>query len=183
MGTRTQITADDLERIAPYVGPCELVEGELVRMSPGGADHSAVTGQIFLLLQNHARQVAAGRVLTNETGIVVKRHPDTVRGADVLFISYSRLPKAVTLKGYLRQAPELVVEVLSEDDTWKRMEEKIADYHGCGVDMVWVADPRTLSVRIYPNGGEVGVRHASVEISGDPFLPGFHCTVAEMFAD
>jgi Uma2 family endonuclease len=182
MGTLTQITADDLERIAPYVGPCELVAGELVRMSPGGAEHSAVTGQIFLLLQAHARQMAAGRVLTNETGIVVKRHPDTVRGADVLFISYSRLPKDTALKGYLRHPPEIVVEVLSDDDTWKRMEEKIGDYHGCGVDMVWVADPRTLSVRIYPNGGDVTVRHASEQINGDPFLPGFRCTVSDIFA-
>ena len=125
----------------------------------------------------------AGRVLTNETGVVVKRDPDSVRGADVLFISYQRLPATEQWEGFLRQPPELVAEVLGADESWKKMEEKIAEYHAFGVDLVWVADPRMLAVRLCPRGGEPSVLHGSDELTGGNVLPGFRCKVSEFFAD
>ncbi|HLA76855.1 MAG TPA: Uma2 family endonuclease, partial [Vicinamibacteria bacterium] len=63
-------------------------------MSPGGFERSRITGRAFFLLESHNRRLNLGRVLTNEAGVVVRRHPDTVRGADVLFISFRRLPKS-----------------------------------------------------------------------------------------
>ena len=183
MVTLTQITAEDFERIAPVLGPSELVRGEIVPTSPGGVEHSSVTVRIVVLLELHNRKVRRGRVLSNEAGIVVRQRPDTVRGADVVFISYKRLPASEDWKGFLRHRPELVVEVLSRDDSWEKMEAKIADYHAFGVDMIWVADPQTVSVRRYPRGGEPSVLNPKDVISGGSFLPGFRCKVAKFFAD
>lgn len=183
MATLSLITAEDFERIAPFLGPCELVAGEIVRMSPAGVRHSMVTGRIFFALESWNQAAKLGRVMTNETGIVVRSAPDTVRGADVLFISYRRLPASEDWEGFLRHPPELVVEVFSKDDSWKKMEEKISDYHAFGVDLVCVADPQTRSVRVYPKGGEPSLLQAADELDGADLLPGFKCPVARFFAD
>jgi Uma2 family endonuclease len=43
----------------------------------------------------------------------------------------------------LTQAPLIVIEVLSPQDTWARMEERIGDYLEFGVPNVWVLEPST----------------------------------------
>jgi Uma2 family endonuclease len=43
----------------------------------------------------------------------------------------------------LTHPPLIVMEVLSPEDTWARMEERIADYLDCGIANVWVLDPIT----------------------------------------
>ena len=177
------ISVEDFERIAPRLSPCELVKGEIIPMSPGHFKHSRVTMNIAFVLEAYARRTKTGRILTNEAGMVVKKDLDTVRGGDVVFISYKRLPAARTYKGFLRIAPELVVGVLGEDDTWKDLEEKTEEYRSFGVDMVWVVDPKTLSVRLYPRRGEPYVLHEKDEISGGKILPGFSCGVSEFFVD
>lgn len=176
------ITAEDFERIAPLLGPCELVEGEIVRMCPGGVRHSAVTVNVVYLFERYNREFKLGRVLSNEAGMVVKQGPDTVRGADVLFISCKRLPGSEDWEGFLRHPPELIVEVLSADSSWKKMEEKVAEYLAFGVDLVWVADPQTLSVRVFPRGAAPFVLHTGDDIDAGEAFPGFRCRVAEFFS-
>jgi len=93
------------------------------------------------------------------------------------------LPADQEPEGFLTVAPELVVEVLGLKDSWEEMGEKVRDYHHCGVDMVWVADPYTGTVKIFPRGGTPKVVHAGAEIDGGAILPGFKAPVARFFAD
>jgi Uma2 family endonuclease len=180
--TLTPVSAVDFEHIAAVLGSCELVQGEVMVMAPGGFDHSRVTANWVILLGSWNRVALRGRVLTNEAGIVVSRDPDTVRGADALFISYERLPRDVAHRGYLTVPPELVVEVLGHDESWSHIETKIAEYHTLGVDLVWVADPHTRTVRAYPRGAEPRVLPLGETLDGGTLLPGFSCEVAELFA-
>jgi Uma2 family endonuclease len=184
MRTAALLTAKDFARIAEVLGPCELVRGEIVPMSPGGIEHSEVTGRACLLVATFNRTHRLGRVLTGEAGLVVSRHPDTVRGADVAFVSHSRLPRDVADRtGFLRVPPELVIEILSRDTSWERMEEKIADYHRFGVDLVWVLDPQTLTLRAYGRDRTPLIFKDTDTISADPLVPGFSCPVSEFFRD
>jgi Uma2 family endonuclease len=182
MATVAPITALDFERIATVLGPCELVRGEVQRMTPGGIGHSSVTLRVAFALESWNQRTRRGRVLTNEAGVVVAHDPDTVRGADALFISYERLPAAAAPSGYLTVPPELVVEVLARDESWSRVEQKVAEYHAFGVDLVWVADPQTRSVRVYPRGQESSLLPPDGELDGGALLPGFRCSLAELFA-
>jgi Uma2 family endonuclease len=122
-----------------------------------------------------------GRVLTGETGTHIQSELPRCRLADVSFLSYQRAPKGQVPSGFLRVPPELIAEVLSEDDTWTAMEEKIRDYHRTGVDMVWVADPQTRTVRVFPRGGTPSVVHDGSEIDGGAILPGFKAPIARFF--
>jgi Uma2 family endonuclease len=183
MKAATLLTAEDFARVAEVLGPCELVKGEIVAMSPGGVRHSRVTVRAVGVLDEHCRATDFGRVLTGEAGLIVARRPDTVRGADVAVVSYARLPREPVPDGYLTVPPELVVEVLSRNTAWEQMDEKVADYHAFGVDLVWVLDPQTASLRVYPRGGAVFVLHAADEASAGPVVPGLRVVVARFFED
>jgi Uma2 family endonuclease len=183
MKTVALLNAEDFARVAPVLGPCELVKGEIVRMSPGGIRHSRVTGNAFSLLDSHCRQHDLGRVLTGEAGVVVARQPDTVRGADIAFISYRRLAKGRVGDGFLHQPPEFVIEVLAKDTSWDRIEEKIGEYHAFGVDLVWVLDPQTLTLRSYPSSGPPALFRDADDVSADPAVQGFSVRVSRFFED
>lgn len=177
------LSAEDFARVAAVLGSCELVKGEIVAMSPGGVRHRRVTGNAFGLLDHHCRATGFGRALTSEAGIVVARRPDTVRGADVAVISYARLARAPLQDGFLTAPPELVIEVLSRDTSWEKMDEKVADYHAFGVDLVWVLDPQTTTLRACPRGGTPVSLHDGDEASADPHLPGFRVPLSRFFED
>jgi Uma2 family endonuclease len=180
MSTTTLIRAEDFARIADVVGPSELVRGEVVRMSPGGVRHSEVVARVGYLLEACNRRQPSGRTLGGEAGLLVSRGPDTVRGADVAFISHARLPRRQSPSGFLTVPPELVVEVVGDDRSWAELEGKVAEYHAFGVDAVWVIDPRMEAVRVYPRGGEPFTRQGEAELTASR-PAGFLCRVADLF--
>jgi Uma2 family endonuclease len=182
MRTATLLSAEDFAAVAPILGPCELVKGEIVPMSPGGLRHSRVTGNAFALIDAHCRSRNMGRALTGEAGVIVARRPDTVRGADVAYVSYQRLPDEGLGDGFLAVPPELVIEVLSKDTSWAKVEEEIADYHEFGVDLVWVLDPQTLTLRTYPRSAPSEIFQGDDLITADPHVPGFSTRTSAFFA-
>jgi Uma2 family endonuclease len=177
------MSIEDFEQAADALGPCELVRGKVIPMVPGGFFHSNASANILTLLRVHCRKVKCGRVIGNEAGVVTEDFPGTVRGADVLYISYKRRPKNHPNPGFVRQIPELTVEVLGVSDSWKKLEEKVAEYHKLGVDLVWVADPKSRSVCIYPKGGKPVLKHENETIDGGKVLPKFKCKIARFFED
>jgi Uma2 family endonuclease len=182
MPTKTLISCEEFERMAlqgklpPHA---ELIDGEIVEMAPAGGEHSFVSGQIYSILREFVHNRKLGFVLTNETGIQIRSDPPRTRGADVMFISRKRLPKGKLPKGFFQVAPELIAEVISEP--WTEMEEKVKDYHDTGVDMVWVADPKTRTVKKFPRNGKPEIVHDGSDIDGGKILPGFKVPIARFF--
>ena len=95
----------------------ELIKGKIKTMSPTGFLHGRIEVKIARILGNFMDKSQLGEVFGGEVGIYIKRNPDTIRGADVLYISHQRLQQ-VKSKSYLDAAPELVVQVLSPRDRW-----------------------------------------------------------------
>ena len=183
MPVQTLVTCEEFERLADELGPCELIDGEVRTLSPGGFRHSSTAQRIAFLLGGFVSEHKLGRVLGCEVGIHISQNPPRSRGADVVFISYKRLPLGAEPEGFLTVAPELVVEVFGLRDSWERLNEKVADYHRIGVDMVWVADPFTRTVRKFPRGGKPEIVHEGGTIDGGAILPGFSVPVVRFFED
>ena len=91
------------------------------------------------------------------------------------------MPKGERSIGFLRIAPELIVEVFGDKDSWEDMDEKIKDYHRTGVDMVWVAMPQTRTINKFPRRGEPTIVHDGSDIDGGKILPGFKAPIARFF--
>lgn len=174
------ITGEALFKLGD-IGRSELVRGKIVYMSPTGHLHGFLESNFDRVLGAFIYQHKLGRVFVGEVGIYTQRNPDTVRVADVVFISRERWSQ-VQSKSYLDVAPDLVVEILSPDDTWSAVMEKLEEYFAVGTLSVWIADPKREQIYVYHSLTEVQ-RFSSGEVLADEkVLPGFSVPVAELFA-
>lgn len=183
MIAKSRTTATEFEAQCSRLGPCELVRGEVLPLSPGGMKHSRITQNVAFLLEEWARRTGLGTVVTGEAGFIVESDPDTVRGADVAYISYGRLPRGRLPDGFGTVPPELVVEIVGKGQSWRHMVEKAGEYMKMGVDRVWVIDPRTREMHVFkPDGGPAALDEGQ-DVTDDDILPGFSCRVTDFFAE
>src|SRR5437763_12700644 len=115
--------------------------------------HGEICARTVRILGNRAEEGDLGRVLSNDTGVVTERGPDTVRGADVSFYSFARVPKGPLPDRYLDTPPDLVVEVLSPSDRWLKVLAKVAEYLDAGTTVVLVLDDQRRLAHLYRADG------------------------------
>jgi Uma2 family endonuclease len=149
-------------------------------MPPTGHPHGSVEANVAGELRAFVRQHHLGKVMVGEVGIITQRNPDTVRGADVAYVSKERLAHA-NADGYLDVAPDLVVEVVSPNDRWTDINEKVDEYLACGVRAVWIIDPRTQRITCYQPSSAVRVYGKDDALTEPVILPGFSVLVGELF--
>ncbi len=73
--------------------PEELVGGKIVGNQIHDRSHVYVCSTVGWILGSFVEEHQLGRLIGNGSGIITERNPDTVRGADVAFYSYARLPR------------------------------------------------------------------------------------------
>jgi Uma2 family endonuclease len=123
----------------------------------------------------------AGHVLSNDSGVLTERDPDTLRGAEVAYYSYQKVPKGPLAKGLLPVPPDLVFEVLSPTDRWSDVHEKVAEYLHVGVGTVCVLDPDKAIVHVYHAERGPQSLSAEEELTLPDALPDFRVAVRRFF--
>jgi Uma2 family endonuclease len=183
MATGTYLmTAEEYAALPdPYGYPTELVKGIQITMTPPGARHGRICARISYLLQRYLEDHDMGQVMTNDSGVVTERDPDTVRGADIAFYSYERVPKGPLPSGVLAVAPDLVFEVLSPSDRWSDVQVKVAEYLDAGVRAVCVVDDDTRSIHVFRPDQPMRVFKAAEEFYLPEVLSEFRVTVGRFF--
>lgn len=164
------------------IGPCELVEGRIVPMSPTGDEHGGIESNIGAELRAFARAHKLGKVRVGEVGIFTRRNPDSIRAADVFYISNERYARKES-DSFLDVAPELVVEILSPGDSWSSVAQKLREYFAIGVAQMWVVDPESRSVHVYRSPTDAREFTVGDTLSSEDVLPGFSVKVATLFED
>jgi Uma2 family endonuclease len=178
------MTFDEFTRLSRDGRMRELVCGRVIEMNPPGSLHGIVVIRIASLLDAYVRSHGLGRVLGGDSGVVTRTNPDSLRGADVAYLSYSKAPKgSLGGKTYFSVAPELVFEVLSPFDRWSDVLEKIAEYLHAGVLAVCVANPDERTLQIFTSTSPVQTLTEADEFTVADILPGFRCGVADFFAN
>jgi Uma2 family endonuclease len=162
------------------IGRCELMYGEIVMMSPAGAEHGVVALRFGSYLARFVEEHELGVVFAAETGFVLERDPDVVRAPDASFVRKDRIKGKLTRK-YFDGAPDLAIEVNSPGDSRKEVTDKVNMWLVRGSSVVWVADPPTMTVTIHRVGKKPGKLTASDEIRHEPLLPGFILPLAKVF--
>jgi Uma2 family endonuclease len=175
------LTGEQLAEMAD-LGPCELVDGRIVPMPPPGPLHATLESEVDWWLRSWAKQTRRGQVLVGEAGIFIRRNPDTVRGADVAYISNQRWARRGD-SAYLEVAPELVVEIVSPNDRWVDIMDKLADYFEAGVERAWLVDPYKKKVFVYSGVTDVRIFQPGDNLTDDEILPGFSLPLDDLFAE
>lgn len=158
----------------------ELERGKVVEMSRPGERHGVVCHNVNYLLGAYLRQRRKGRVCANDTGLVLERDPDTVRGPDVFLYDQSRPYEQLTSK-YSEEVPQLAVEVLSPNDNWGKVLRRVAEFLQRGVAVIWVIDPENRTATVLLPGQLPQVLEENDEITGAPPFPDLRCRVADLF--
>jgi Uma2 family endonuclease len=174
-------TADELLAMPDDGYRYELIEGELIRMSPAGAEHGMVAMNISGPLFAHVASRKLGKVYAAETGFILQSGPDTVRAPDVAFVRIDRVEKAGPVKGYWSGAPDFAVEVLSPDDSRRKTDAKAKQWLAAGASLVWIVDPKRRTVTVYRSLSEIFEVTESETLDGYEIVPGFRLAVSEIF--
>jgi Uma2 family endonuclease len=143
------LTAEEYGRLPDDGRKTELVRGEVVEVNMPYPRHGEICSKINRIVGNFADEHRLGRTVTNDSGVITERDPDTVRGADVAFYSFARVTPGPLAWDYLPVPPEVVFEVRSPTDRWPRILAKVAEYLDAGVGVVRVVDQPTESVYVY----------------------------------
>ncbi len=182
MSTRTEATIEDLYHVDED-GKAEIVDGELVLMSPTGDLPGSASVEILVSLRDYARQTKLGRAYGDNVGFIVNLPNRRSISPDAAFYIGPR-----TGGKFLDGAPIFAVEVRSEGDYGGKAEEKMArkraDYFAAGTLVVWDVDVlRDQVVRRYKSDDPETARvfHCGEIADAEPALPGWTMPVDDLF--
>lgn len=179
---RARMTAEELFILPDDGYRYELAGGALVRMTPTGAEHGAVTARLGQILTEHVVARRAGVCCGAETGFILRRGPDVVRAPDAAFVARERIPKTGVPRSYWPFAPDLAVEVVSPSDRLGDVRAKVGEYLAAGTRLVWLVEPAARVVHVHRPRGEVQVIGVGGVLTGEDVLPEFRCAVRQLFS-
>src|SRR5262245_2372895 len=133
MAVRTKATIEDLYNIS---GKAELVNGEILLMSPTGDAPGYAADEIFVSLREYVKQVKVGRAVADNKGFRVNLpHRESFSPDAAYYIG-----KPAGMK-FFEGAPVFAVKVRNENDyspkAKRAMTTKRADYFAAGTIVVW----------------------------------------------
>jgi Uma2 family endonuclease len=158
----------------------ELDHGAVVEMPTPGELHGVLCSMLAHLLWSYVFRRGAGYVCGNDTGLLVQRDPDTVRGPDVMVFDEPKRLESLSKK-YAVGVPKLVVEVLSPSDNQGKVNRRIGQYLRRGVPLVWLVDPEPRIITVYRPEKEMYTRDETDELTGEDVLPELRVRVADVF--
>ena len=172
-------TAEDLLRFREPGKTAELVRGVLIVREPPGTGHGVHAARLLYRVMEFVKRHGLGEVIAQDTGFKIARDPDTVRAPDVAFVARDRLGQIPDV-GYAELAPDWVGEILSPGDRPGEVLEKVGQWLGAGVRLVWVLDPARGEARVYRADGTVAIAGADAELDGEDVFPGFRCPLRDI---
>lgn len=158
----------------------ELFQGSVVAEPRPSLDHGRVAGRLAATLGEWIYDHHLGELVL-ESGFVLHRAPDTVRGPDVAFVSRGRLAEHRGAGPFFEGAPDLTVEVLSPWNSRREMDEKATEYLEAGARLVWIVDPARRRVTIHRPEREPHHLGPGDCVDGGDVLPGFVLPVEGVF--
>ena len=179
MSQGSAATLDDLHR---QTGKAELVNGELVRMSPSGGLPGYAAAQIVISLSAYARRTKTGHAIPDNVGFVVDLPHRRSFSPDAAFHV-----GALTMD-FVEGAPRFAAEVRSKQDygvaAERALAAKRADYFAAGTCVVWDVDLLGEAVvRVYrahePDRPTTYGRGVIAE--AEPAVPGWSMPVDDLF--
>jgi len=180
--TKTLMTAEEFAKLPDNGMRRELVRGDVIEMTPAGAEHSAIGANAVGMLRQFARETRTGTAFGADCGYILAEDPDVVRCPDASFVSKERLPEGGLPKGFFPGPPDLAVEVVSPTDQAADVQEKVNDYLKAGTSLVWVVYPKLRQVQVHRSLAEAFTVEEGGKLSGDPVLSELSIPVAEIFA-
>lgn len=158
----------------------EFVDGKEEIQDMSGAKAagiaSRILGEIFIYLKTNK----IGRIYGADTMFTIG---EDGRMPDVAFVSNESIPKDGEPSTKFEFAPDLAIEVISPNDVYDKIFNKLNDYFAAGVKQVWLVEPRFERVRIYESPEKSITLLKTDELTCEEILPNFKLNLTEIFID
>jgi Uma2 family endonuclease len=158
----------------------ELIHGQLVERETG-QKADTVSANVCSVLGRYAQQTLKGLVNGPQCGYQIFPDPETVRVPSASYTWLERLPNGRIEDGHATVRPDLVAEVLFPRSNPEFVREKLRDFLAVGVPWAWMVDPDERTVVTFGPDGTEKRYELGDSLDGGDLLPGFHCTVDELF--
>jgi Uma2 family endonuclease len=166
----------------PALQPCELVNGRVVPMTLTEFSHGDLVLEIGARLRAWAKETGRGRAAVGDIAIYTRRDPDSVRGADAVYISNGRYARR-SAATWLDVTPELVVEVFSSDGRWSELSRKAQEFLAAGALSVWLVHPRKREITVHRSDAQPETLGIGDTLRDEEILPGFSLPLSDLFQD
>ena len=182
MVTRTEATIEDLYNAPRDNGTYELVNGELVHMSPTGFEPGRVSFRICVALTYYEEETGSGYALPDNVAFVVNLPRRKSFSPDAAYTLHA----PDNLMRFVEGAPAFAAEVRSEGDYGPTADrayaEKRRDYFLAGTIVVWDVDPVNKTIASYRKRPDAPT-HFGMDDTADaePALPGWRVAVRTIF--
>ncbi|EKU99487.1 hypothetical protein Lepto7375DRAFT_1534 [Leptolyngbya sp. PCC 7375] len=147
--------------------------GRLIIMSPVGGESGRQEANYIADLVFWNRQSGLGVVFSSSTIFKLSNGGD--RSPDAAWVTLERwnsLTREQQTK-FPPLCPDFVIELRSESDRLKPLQEKMQEYLDSGLRLGWLINPQGQTVEIYRPGQAVEVVNCPATVSGEDVLPGF----------
>ena len=184
MTSTKQFTLDEFLALPESEPASEYACGEVMQKPMPTNAHGILQPYIWMLMYQFLAQTKLGRVRTEWRCIFGPKGRRRAYVPDIVYASFERMPPIdANQQKYLRTAPDLVVEILSPDESAGRFARKLRFYLLHGVRLVWVVDPIAQTITVYaPGSGDERVLRPGDTLDGGDVLPGFSVPVDEIMA-
>ena len=182
MISKTEATIEDLYKVE---GKAEIVNGEIVHMSPTGFWPGRAAKRIVRSLDDHEGQHGGGVAVPDNVAFTVDLPHRKSFSPDAAW--YTGDAESAGMR-FLDGAPAFAVEVRSQEDysprAERRIQEKIDDYFAAGTIVVWDVDLLSPEViRVYRNTDRANptIYRRGESAEAEPAVPGWRFPVDRLF--
>ena len=178
--TKTQLTLEEFLTLPEGEGDItyELIDEQAVpKMSPNKF-HSRLTRSLLKILEQWGEE--RGEIGVEWAVKLTRLGRDWVPVPDLLYVSYQRLSPDWNQDEACPVAPELVIEIISPEQTFGQLAAKARDYLDAKVLRVWVVDSKARSITVfYPDAAPQ--TYMGDTLLTDPLFDGLEFTAKQLF--
>jgi Uma2 family endonuclease len=160
----------------------EVINGLKVELLTMGAYANWIALRLARLLGAFVDPKALGTVVM-EMLFILDSAKNLRRRPDVAFVSAQKWPpdQPPPEAGDWEVIPDLAVEVVSPNDVFQDVLQKMQEYFRLGVGQVWIVIPSNRQIYVYDSPISPRVPSADQELDGGSLLPGLRMPVGSLF--
>jgi len=170
------LTIDDFERLPDALAlNHELVDGELVDVSGNTPEHNRLRDYLTSLLRDYVKKNGLGEVISEQE----YDFGGNAYGPDISFFASEKVPLVDERRRVQRFTPDLAIEIVSLNDTLRRLTQKADRYRKHGTREVWLLDLDSRRAFLFAEKGEAILKDD--QLFESTLLPGLSVRIADIF--